>query len=88
MPVYVGVMPEFHYDLRPRKKRRTLASVPVGCTVVTRLPNDSLPKDSNKAFRISSELLQDAMLKYHGQKGSKEGCSSQETVSNSKQNTF
>ncbi len=74
-------MPESHYDLRPRKRRRTSASVPVGCTVVIRLP-----KDSNKAW-VSNELFQDAMLKYYGQKGSKEGCSSQETVSNSKQNT-
>ena len=82
MPVYVDVTPEFHYDLRPRKKRRSSASVPVGCTVVVRLP-----KDSNKAFRVSNELFQDAMLRYYGQKGSKEFCSSQETVSNSKQNT-
>ncbi len=62
MPVFVGVMPEEQadHDLRPRKKRHTSVSKPDGYTVVIRLP-----KDSNKAFRVSNKLFQDAMLKYY-----------------------
>ncbi len=85
MPVFVGVMPEFQADhnLRPRKKRRTSVSKPDGYTVVIRLP-----KDNNKAFKVSHQLFQNAMLKHYGQKEAKEGCSSQETGSNSKQKSL
>ena len=78
-------MPESQaeYNLRPRKKRHTSVCKPEGYTVVIRLP-----KDSSKAFKVSNKLFQDAMLKYYGQKGSKEGCHSKETGSKSEQNTL
>ena len=44
-----------------------------------------LPKDSEKAFKVSNKLLQDALLTYYGQTGGEEGCSSKETGSKSEQ---
>ena len=66
------------HNLRPRKKRHTRR--PDGCTVVIRLP-----KDGSKPFRVSNQLFQDALLKYYGQEGGKEGCSGKETGSKSEQ---
>ena len=78
MPVSSGVMPEFQaeHNLRPRKKRHISATKPEGYKVVIHLR-----KDSNKAFRVSNQVFRDAMLKYYGHKGEKEGCSSQKTGS-------
>lgn len=78
-------MPECQaeHNLRPRKKRHISATKPEGYKVVIHLP-----KDSNKAFRVSNQVFQDAMLKYYGHKGEKEGCSSQETGSKSEQESF
>ena len=85
MPVPSGVMPEFQakHSLRPRKKRHTSAPKPEGYSVVIRLP-----KNSNKAFRVSNQVFQDAMLKHYGQKGGKEGCSSKETGSKFEQKSL
>ena len=75
MPVSSGVVPEFQaeHNLRPRKKRRVSATKAEGYKVVIHLP-----KDSNKAFRVSNQAFQDALLKYYGHKGGKEGCNSQQ----------
>ena len=75
-------MPEFQADhnLRPRKKRHTSVRKPEGYTVVIRLP-----KNSNKAFKVSNDVFQDAMLKYYGQKRGEEGCNCKEASSKSKQ---
>ena len=85
LSAFVGVMPDFQadYNLRPRKKRHIPVHRPEGYKVVIRLP-----KDSNKAFRVSIQLLQDALLEYYGQKGAKQGCSSKETGSKPEQEMF
>ena len=82
MFVFLGVMPEFHteHNLRPRKKRHTSVRKPEGCTAVIHLP-----KNSNKAFKVSNKVFQDALLKYYGQKRAEEGCNCKEASSESKQ---
>lgn len=64
---------EAEYNLRPRKKRHTAVRKPEGYKVVI-----LLPKNSNKAFKVSNGVFQDALLKYCGQKGGKEGCDCKE----------
>lgn len=78
-------MPESQaeYNLRPRKKRHTSVRRPEGYTVVIRLP-----RDSSKAFKVSNQAFQDAMLKYYGQEAGKEGCCSKETGSRLEQNAL
>ena len=85
MPVSSGVMPEFQaeHNLRPRKKLRVSATKAEGYKVVIHLP-----KNSNKAFRVSNQAFQDALLKYYGHQGGKEGCNSQETGSKFEQKPF
>ena len=60
-------------NVRPRKKRHTSVRKPEGYAVVIRLP-----KNSNKAFKVSNNVFQDAMLKYYGQKRGEEGCNCKE----------
>lgn len=74
-------MPEVQaeHNLRPRKKRHTSVCKPAGYTVVIRLP-----KNNNKAFTVSNDVFQDAMLKYYGQKGGGEGCNRKEASSKPK----
>ena len=69
-------MPECksEHNLRPRKKRRTPVHRPEGYHIEIRLP-----KDINKAFRVSNKQFCDAMFKCYGQIGSQEGCSGTET---------
>ena len=68
-------MPEFQaeHNLRPRKKRHASVRKPEGYSVAIRLP-----RNSNKAFEVSNDVFQDAMLKYYGQKGGEEGCNPKE----------
>lgn len=71
------------HNLRPRKKRHTSVCKPEGYSLVIRPPNNS-----NKAFKVSNDVFQDAMLKYYGQKGGEEGCNRKEASSKHTETTF
>ena len=66
--------------LNGQNSSRRSVRKPEGYTVVIRLP-----KNSNKAFKVSNDVFQDAVLKYYGQK---EGCNCKEASSKSKQKSL